>query len=140
VTGRPRRCGWLDLPLLRYAAMINGIRWLVVTKLDVLDHLAEIPVCTGYKVNGRATDEIPADARGYDLLQPVYTRMRGWQTPTTKIAAYDKLPQPARDYLAFIERETGARAGMVSTGPDREQTIIAAEFAAELKHAAGAHS
>lgn len=138
VTGRPRRCGWLDLPLLRYAAMINGIEWLVVTKLDVLDELAEIPICTGYKVNGRKTDEIPAAARGYDRIEPIYTKLPGWQKPTSKIATYDKLPPNTRDYLAFVERETDARVGMVSTGPDREQTMLVGDFAAELKQAAGA--
>jgi adenylosuccinate synthase len=138
VTGRPRRCGWLDLPLLRYSAMVNGIEWLVVTKLDVLDEFAHIPVCTGYKVNGRKTDEIPAEARGYDRIEPVYTSLPGWQKPTTKIANYDKLPANTRDYLAFIERETGARVGMISTGPDREQTMLVGDFAAELKQAASA--
>ena len=80
VTGRPRRCGWLDLPLLRYAGMINGISWLVVTKLDVLDELAEIPVCVGYKINGKVTAEIPAHASGYDAIECVYHTMPGWRT------------------------------------------------------------
>src|SRR5437588_9118863 len=84
VTGRPRRCGWIDLPLLRYACMINGISWLVVTKLDVLDELAEIPVCIAYKINGRQTDEIPADALGYDHIEPVYKSLPGWVTNTSK--------------------------------------------------------
>ena len=85
VTGRPRRCGWLDLPLLRYAGMINGISWLVVTKLDVLDELAEIPVCVGYKINGKVTDEIPAHASGYDAIECVYQTMPGWRTSTQGI-------------------------------------------------------
>src|SRR5512146_2484730 len=79
VTGRPRRCGWLDLPLLRYSVMINGIAWLVVTKLDVLDELAEIPVCVGYRVNGKKTSEVPAQASGYDKMEPVYTQLSGWR-------------------------------------------------------------
>jgi len=138
VTGRPRRCGWLDLPLLRYSAMLNGIEWLVVTKLDVLDEFAEIPVCVGYKINGRKTDEIPADARGYEHIEPVFTKLPGWRKATAKITIYDKLPANTRQYLAFIERETGSRVGMVSTGPDRQQTIFVEAFSAELKKAAGA--
>jgi adenylosuccinate synthase len=133
VTGRPRRCGWLDLPLLRYAGMINGISWLVVTKLDVLDELAEIPVCVGYKVNGKATDEIPAHASGYDRIECVYQRMPGWRTSTEGITQMGKLPKPAREYLTFLEKESGARIGMVSTGPGREQTMMVDEFAVALK-------
>ena len=132
VTGRPRRTGWLDLPLLRYAGMINGISWLVVTKLDVLDELAEIPVCVGYKINGKMTGEIPAQASGYDRIECVYRTMPGWRTSTQGVTTMDKLPKAAREYLQFLENETGARIGMVSTGPDRDQTILTAEFAAEL--------
>ncbi len=132
VTGRPRRIGWLDLPLLRYAGMINGIAWLVVTKLDVLDELAEIPVCVGYKINGKATAEIPAQASGYDQIECVYRTMPGWRTSTQGVTSIEKLPQAAREYLQFVEKESGARIGMVSTGPDREQTILTPDFAAEL--------
>ncbi|MFP5230987.1 MAG: adenylosuccinate synthetase, partial [Acidobacteriota bacterium] len=82
VTGRPRRCGWLDLPLLRYSNEINGTEWLVVTKLDVLDTLDEIPVCTGYEVDGKAFDTLPADIRGIESIRPVYTRLKGWKTTT----------------------------------------------------------
>jgi adenylosuccinate synthase len=128
VTGRPRRCGWLDLPLLRYAGMINGISWLVVTKLDVLDELAEIPVCVGYKINGKVSAEIPAHASGYDAIECVYHAMPGWRTPTQGITRIEKLPQAAREYLAFLEKETDARIGMVSTGPGREQTMFVEDF------------
>ena len=132
VTGRPRRTGWLDLPLLRYAGMINGISWLVVTKLDVLDHLAEIPVCVGYKVDGKATEEVPAQACGYEKIECVYRKMAGWATPTQSIRTVDELPKAAREYLAFIEKETGAQVGMISTGPDREQTILVPDFVETL--------
>ena len=132
VTGRPRRTGWLDLPLLRYAGMINGISWLVVTKLDVLDHLTEIPVCVGYKVNGKETIEIPAQACGYEKIECVYREMPGWATPTQDIQTIEGLPKAAREYLAFIEKETGARVGMISTGPDREQTILVPDFVSQL--------
>jgi adenylosuccinate synthase len=137
VTGRPRRCGWLDLPLLRYAGMINGTSWLVVTKLDVLDELAEIPVCVGYKINGKVTTEIPAHASGFDGIECVYQTMPGWRTSTQGITHVEKLPQAAREYLTFLEKESGARIGMVSTGPGREQTIFVDEFATLLSGLAG---
>ena len=133
VTGRPRRCGWLDLPLLRYAGMINGISWLVVTKLDVLDELAEIPICVGYKINGKKTAEVPAQASGYEQIECVYKKMPGWRTSTQGITQMEKLPKAAREYLAFVEKESGARIGMVSTGPGREQTMFVDEFSAELR-------
>ncbi len=132
VTGRPRRTGWLDLPLLRYAVMVNGISWLVVTKLDVLDDLAEIPVCVGYKVAGRRTAEIPAQACGYEKIECLYEKLPGWRKSTTDATSLEKLPTQAREYLAFIEKGSGARIGMISTGPGREQTILVKEFAAAL--------
>ncbi len=128
VTGRPRRCGWIDLPLLRYAVMINGIESLVVTKLDVLDDLAEVPVCVGYKINGKKTAEVPAQAAGFEKIECVYKTLPGWQKPTSGARSLEKLPAQARAYLEFLEKETGARIGMVSTGPEREQTIFAEGF------------
>jgi adenylosuccinate synthase len=133
VTGRPRRCGWLDLPLLRYSNMINGTQWLVVTKMDVMDECAEIPVCTGYKIDGKATDTIPADMRGFESIEPVYTKLKGWHCSTEGIMEFDRLPKLAQEYLEFIERESGAKIGMISTGPERDQTITLAPFEAELK-------
>src|ERR1700680_2247086 len=135
VTGRPRRTGWLDLPLLRYAGMINGISWLVVTKLDVLDELAEIPVCVAYKIDGKKTMEIPAQASGYEKIECIYQKLPGWKTSTEGITRFDKLPKPARDYLAFLEKEAHAKIGMVSTGPDRDHTILMEEFVGTLKTA-----
>ncbi len=132
VTGRPRRTGWLDLPQLRYAGMINGISWLVVTKLDVLDHLTEIPVCVGYKVDGKEIDGLPPQACGYEKIECVYRKMPGWATPTNKVKTFDELPKAAREYMAFIEKETGARVGMISTGPDRAETILVDDFVKEL--------
>jgi adenylosuccinate synthase len=132
VTGRPRRCGWLDIPLLRYSNQVNSAEWLVVTKLDVLDELEEIPVCIGYEIGGKVSDEIPADVRGLETIKPVYTTLKGWRQSTEGVAEYDKLPQAARDYLAFQERESGAKIGMISTGPDRNHTIVLPEFAAAL--------
>ncbi|HUD75361.1 MAG TPA: adenylosuccinate synthase [Terracidiphilus sp.] len=132
VTGRPRRCGWLDIPLLRYSNQVNSAEWLVVTKLDVLDELAEIPICVGYEIGGRVTDEVPADVLGLEQIKPVYTKLKGWQCSTEGITDFDKLPQAAKDYLRFQERESGAKIGMVSTGPDRNQTMLLPEFAAAL--------
>jgi adenylosuccinate synthase len=137
VTGRPRRCGWLDLPLLRYAGMINGISWLVVTKLDVLDELAEIPVCVGYKINGKVTAEIPAHGSGFDGIECVYQSLPGWRTSTQGITKLEKLPAAAREYLTFLQKESGARIGMVSTGPGREQTMFADSFIDALKGLTG---
>jgi adenylosuccinate synthase len=136
VTGRPRRTGWLDLPLLRYAGMINGINWLVVTKLDVLDELAEIPVCVGYKIDGKNTDDAPAQASGYEKIECIYRQLPGWPTTTEGITDFDKLPKRAQEYLAFLEKEAGAKVGMVSTGPDRDHTIFMDGFVMELKAAA----
>ena len=112
--------------------MINGTSWLVVTKLDVLDELEEIPVCVSYKINGRQTDEIPAEGSGWDKIECVYRKLPGWNTPTKGITEFSKLPKAAREYLAFVEKESGARIGMISTGPGREETIFVDEFDATL--------
>jgi adenylosuccinate synthase len=133
VTGRPRRCGWLDIPLLRYSNQVNSAEWLVVTKLDVLDELEEIPICVGYQIGGRQTDEIPADVEGLESIKPVYTKLKGWRSKTAGITEYDRLPAEAREYLRFQEREAGAKIAMISTGPDRNETIVLPEFAAALK-------
>ena len=136
MTGRPRRTGWLDLPLLRYSGMINGTAWLVVTKLDVLDDLTEIPVCVGYKIDGKATIEAPAQASGYEKIECVYQTLPGWKTSTEGVTDYEKLPQQARAYLTFVAKESGAKVGMISTGPDRDHTILTDGFITELKVAA----
>jgi adenylosuccinate synthase len=99
VTGRPRRCGWLDLPLLRYSNMLNGTGWLVVTKLDVLDDQAEIPVCVGYKLDGQRVNEIPPDFSGFERLECVYHTMAGWNHSTAGINQFENLPPQARAYL-----------------------------------------
>jgi adenylosuccinate synthase len=137
VTGRPRRCGWLDLPLLRYSTQINGTEWLVVTKLDVLDTLKEIPVCTAYRIDGKITDTIPADVRGLEAIEPILTTMKGWDGATENVRTFEALPVAAKDYLKFLEAESGAKIGMISTGPDRDQTIVLPEFAATLDRMSG---
>lgn len=115
--------------------MINGISWLVVTKLDVLDEMNEIPVCTAYKIDGKKTIEIPAQASGYEKIECMYKKLPGWRTSTQDITQFEKLPKAAREYLAFVERESGARVGVISTGPGREQTIFIDEFLDRLKNA-----
>jgi adenylosuccinate synthase len=124
VTGRPRRCGWFDIPLLRYTAMVNGFDTLLITKLDVLDHLDEIPVCVGYKLNGKEISEMPATYRALDAIEPVYEKFPGWRTSTRGITRYEDLPEKAKSYLKFLEDRTGVEIGGVSTGPERSETII----------------
>jgi len=140
VTGRPRRCGWLDIPLLRYSNQVNGAEWLVVTKMDVLDELEEIPVCVGYDVDGKVSDEIPADVQGLERIKPVYTTLKGWRESTEGITDFDRLPRAAKEYLRFQERESGAKIGMVSTGPDRGQTMLLPEFEAALDEMSAARA
>jgi adenylosuccinate synthase len=125
VTGRPRRCGWFDVPLLRYTAAINGFDSIVVTKLDVLDEFENIPVCVGYKVNGQAVpDNMPPTVREIEKLEPVYECVPGWNTSTFGVSSYDELPAKAKDYIAFLEGRMGVEVGCISTGPERNQTIV----------------
>ena len=123
VTGRPRRVGWFDAPLLRYAALLNGLESLIITKLDVLDTLERIPVCVGYRLDGQPLTDIPAAAAAWDRLEPVYEQLPGWLSPTEGVTEYHRLPARARAYLEFLGREAGVEVGMISTGPEREQTI-----------------
>jgi adenylosuccinate synthase len=124
VTGRPRRCGWFDAPLLRYTAVINGFDSLVVTKLDVLDEFDTIPVCVGYKIDGQEVREMPALVSEMARVQPVYECLPGWKSTTFGITSFDDLPAKAKDYLAFLENRAGIEVGSVSTGPERNQTIV----------------
>jgi len=124
VTGRPRRCGWFDAPLLRYSAMINGLDSLVVTKLDVLDEMESIPVCVGYRSGGREVDSVPATVHEMAALTPTYECLPGWQAPTFGLSNYGELPARARDYLDFLEKQSGVEVGCISTGPERNQTIV----------------
>ena len=123
VTGRPRSCGWFDLPVMRYARMINGIEHIVITKLDVLDHLAEIPVCMAYKYRGVELEAMPALASVLGKVEPVYKTLPGWQSPTEGLTSFEQLPKNAREYLRFLEEAAGAEIAIVSTGPEREQTL-----------------
>jgi adenylosuccinate synthase len=124
VPGRPRRCGWFDVPLLRYTAAINGFDSLVVTKLDVLDELESIPVCTSYRSGGREVAEMPPTVAEIEKIEPVYESVPGWRTATFGVSSYDELPEKAKGYLAFLESRTGVEVGCISTGPERNQTIV----------------
>jgi adenylosuccinate synthase len=124
VTGRPRRTGWLDLPILRTAAMLNGLDAIALTKLDVLDDLAEIPVCTSYDVKGTQWQTYPAFAVADDAYRPQYRTFKGWRRPIVGITSYDELPVEAKDYIRFIEDETECKVSLISTGPRREETIV----------------
>ena len=124
VTGRPRRTGWLDLPVVRTSAMLNGIDDIALTKLDVLDEMDEIPICAAYSVHGEEWKTFPAFAVAHDDYKPVYRTMRGWKTSTAGVTHFDQLPQAARDYVKYIEDESGCRISIVSTGPRREETIV----------------
>jgi adenylosuccinate synthase len=123
VTGRPRRVGWLDLPLLKYAVTLNGIASLIVTKLDVLDSVAEIPICVGYRIGGKHCEGIPATVAELEVVEPVFETLPGWRTATEGVSELNRLPAAALKYLDFIERRTGAEVGMISTGPERNQTV-----------------
>jgi adenylosuccinate synthase len=120
VTGRPRRCGWFDVPLLRYSAMINGFTSLVITKLDVLDQFDEIRVCTEY----RNTQTMPATFRALEAVEPVYETLPGWKSETRGLTRQEELPGRARDYLKFLSDRTGVEIGCISTGPERDETIL----------------
>lgn len=124
VTGRPRRCGWFDIPLLRYAHAINHLSSLFITKLDVLDYLDTIPVCTEYRYRGEPLDWMPAIAEEYEQVEAVYRELPGWNRPTRGVTSFGSLPQEAKDYIAFLEDRLEVEIGGVSTGPEREQTIV----------------
>jgi adenylosuccinate synthase len=122
-TGRPRRCGWFDGPGVRYSTMINGLNSVVVTKIDVLDPLAEIPFCIDYKYKGSILREYPADIDVLAKVEPVYKSMKGWQTSIAGTRDLEKLPPAAQDYLKFLSDYLEVPLSMVSTGPERDETI-----------------
>ena len=124
VTGRPRRCGWLDAAALKRSMIINGISGVCITKLDVLDGLSEIKICVGYELRGQRIDILPLDADDIVACQPIYERFAGWTEPTVGLTQWNQLPLNARRYLERIQRCMDAPIDMVSTGPDREQTIL----------------
>ena len=122
-TGRLRRVGWFDAVLARYAAQINGIDTIALTKLDVLDTVPKIKICIGYKRNDTAIDYPPANPTIVEQIEPIYEELPGWLTPTTGIRTFANLPAEARNYVARLCELIGARLGVISVGPDREQII-----------------
>lgn len=128
-TGRPRRCGWFDAFATRYAAEINGFTSVALTKLDVLDALDEIKVCTGYRLNGNAIDAFPAVSQDLRRVEPVYETLPGWKSSTLGVTDLTDLPHEAREYVNFLSTHIGVQIGLVSTGPERSQTIIVRESA-----------
>jgi adenylosuccinate synthase len=121
-TGRPRRCGWLDLPALKYAIMINGVTQIYMTKADVLSGFEKIKVCTSYKINGKEVSEIPFE--NDVVIEPVYTEFKGWEQKISDIRKFDKLPSELKQYIKFIEKSCGVPITLISVGPDREETIF----------------
>jgi adenylosuccinate synthase len=123
-TGRPRRCGWFDGPAAQYSALLNNLQAIALTKLDVLDEFAEIQVCTGYEYRGSKLSEFPAEIKVLEQVKPIYKAAAGWQSQTAGIRNYADLPQRAQDYLKLLSDITETEFSFISTGPDREDTIV----------------
>ena len=128
VTGRPRRTGWLDACVVKYAGQLSGIDYMAVTRLDILDTFDEIKMCVGYKLDGELIDEIPASLKVLARVEPVYETFEGWKTPISDIRSYDELPTNAKKYLERMAEVTGIALGIVSVGPNRDQTIVLEEL------------
>ncbi len=124
-TGRPRRCGWFDAVVVRYSARINGLDGIALTKLDVLDGLTEVPICVGYATPNGELSEFPADLRLLAAATPIYETMPGWSAPTKGVTRFEALPPEAQRYVRRLEQLTGVPCAIISTGSDREETIIA---------------
>ena len=127
-TGRPRRCGWLDACIVRYARMVSGLDYLAITRLDILDGLKTLKMCVGYRVNGELLKEFPASLKVLGQVEPVYEELPGWEESITAIRSYDQLPANARRYVERLSEIAGVELGIVSVGPQRDQTIIMKQF------------
>jgi adenylosuccinate synthase len=123
-TGRSRRCGWFDAALLKRSAQVNGLSGLCITKLDVLDGLSELKLCTGYRLDGETIDLLPMGADEIARCEPIYETVPGWTETTVGVTELDKLPANARHYLNRIEEVTGVPIHVISTSPDRDHTIL----------------
>ncbi|TFD90097.1 adenylosuccinate synthase [Cryobacterium serini] len=123
-TGRPRRCGWYDAPIARYTARINGVTDFVLTKLDVLTGLAEIPVCVAYSVDGVRVDEVPVSQSDFHHAVPIYENFPGWTEDITGVRTFDALPQAAQNYVLAVESMSGSRISAIGVGPDREAIVV----------------
>jgi adenylosuccinate synthase len=123
-TGRPRRCGWFDAPVVRYSCLINSVDTLVITKLDVRDNLPEIKICVGYHLDGRPLDFFPISIEMLERIEPVYENHPGWMTDTSGSKNYQDLPSKAQSYLNRLSELVETEISIVSTGPDREETLV----------------
>jgi adenylosuccinate synthase len=123
-TGRARRCGWFDAAALRRSARINGLTGLCITKLDVLDGISELQICTGYQLDGRVVDTLPIGADDVARCQPIYETLPGWSESTFGLNQWDQLPQNAQHYLKRLQTLCGVPVAIVSTGPERDETIV----------------
>jgi adenylosuccinate synthase len=123
-TGRSRRCGWFDAALLKRSAQVNGLSGLCITKLDVLDGIAELKLCVGYRLDGQNIDILPMGADDISRCEPVYESLPGWSQSTVGVTDRSKLPEQARRYLQRIEETTGVPIAIISTSPDRDHTIV----------------
>ena len=123
-TGRPRRCGWLDLPVVRQAVRINGLTEVAITKIDVLSGLKEIPVCIAYEINGKQYDTVPASLKDYGAAKPVYKVFKGWDEDISTVSRFEDLPAACQEYVKFIEEYIGTKIALVSVSPEREGNII----------------
>jgi adenylosuccinate synthase len=123
-TGRPRRCGWFDAVIAKYAAMVGGITEWALMKLDVLDAVETIKVCVGYECDGKRIDNVPASISKFERCKPVYEEFTGWNCPTTECTSWDELPEQARKYVQYIEKITGVNVSILSVGPKRSSTLI----------------
>jgi adenylosuccinate synthase len=130
-TGRPRRCGWYDAVVVRYSARINGLDALALTKLDVLDDLDEVKICTGYRTSAGTITEFPADLRILTSAEPVYETLPGWSAPTKGVTEFDGLPPEAQRYVKRLEEVSGVECAIISTGSDRAETIVRRDSAVE---------
>ena len=124
VTKRPRRCGWFDAVATKYAAELNGFDSVALTKLDVLDALTEIKVCVGYEIDGKTIDTFPAVSLDLQKIKPIYKTLEGWESDTVGTTKIEDLPENARKYVEFLSNSIGVEIGLISTGPERDQTII----------------
>ncbi|WP_149736423.1 adenylosuccinate synthase [Propionispora hippei] len=127
-TGRPRRCGWLDACIIRYAGYVSGIDYMAITRLDILDKLPMVKICVAYKYDGKIINEFPASLNVLSRVEPVYEELPGWQQPTSHIRSYEDLPLNARRYVERLSEVSGIAIGLVSVGPGREQTMILADM------------
>jgi len=123
-TGRPRRCGWLDLIMLKYVVRINSLSGIALTRLDILDEFEELKICTGYEIEGNIVDDFSTNFMAYDKLNPIYESFKGWKSQTTGIKKYKNLPENAKKYIKFIENFLNVPVDIISVGPNRTQTIF----------------